>query len=450
MVALLRYAFVLCTLTLVALATGCDGDGDGQVRADDECTNDTTREAMRALDATRITDHAFERFDPRANDDEATCRARRALLTIADLPEGWERQNSSSLDRFGQLPACGLVSTPALIASVAVGFTEDGDAPLADFDFLEQAVYGFKPGYAARALEAARRLCMAQHDQRGQYSEVAFDATKGEGMLAFTHRTGEDSEWSARRIFIRTGDTILAFSALANTSLDLGALTNKVLKESASIGPYPSDAAVLTQDACRLGPASETSEFVQRVSAALLTIDDVAPGYVSDPLEPCGVVAEESGCHSPKALASIGIHLEKRFGGVSHSIDVFPRGESEEVLSRLVQAASQELECRHSLSDGTVILTRYLPVPGEPFGPDVGVIRYKQGEQYQSQGNYVAVAFAMDAAIVSIAIEDVQASTYRPAPITGSVPLSQTQIDELTPLIETARRKLEAVQAQLN
>jgi hypothetical protein len=283
---------------------------------------------------------------------------------------------------------------------------------------------------------SSRSITVALHNSPIAGDEsVAFEATYSGTTL--------DS------IVTRTADVISVLHVSRGAGLDINALGDLIAGRMASIGGVEHLAPARDADVCPPPPSQDTSGGPPGIEQALLTVDDLPIGFVEHP--PCGPRDEMATCgDAPTPESHVFVNFVRRLGWLQQHVQQYQ--DATEAFERANEAASNGRECEDEV-DGVDRTLVFAPVDGSPFGSDVPVWRLtitqlgfrSSGEHVNSKTYYVGVALRAGETLTGIVVPD----RYSYDASFGD-PLDDHAIEELTPIIETARRRLEAIQPQLD
>jgi hypothetical protein len=118
------------------------------------------------------------------------------------------------------------------------------------------------------------------------------------------------------------------------------------------------------------------------------------------------------------------------------------------VFDQIREASARRRACTTDYEGGYELKRTWLPVSGHPFGTDA--IVWQEIREWVGTPQTVVVVVIRDGDVFSgIAYWSGRLSLTTPYPVSGDV-LGVDVAEELAPIVDAARRKLEAVQPQLN
>jgi hypothetical protein len=454
---ILTALLALTALFLGALTVACDADDDhgdrnGTTSATSPaatatrdpgppCTNDATREAQRGSEDFYLPD------------DEAHCRLRPALLALGDLPEGWAVSDDWrpwQWPRDAAVFECG-ISFPDFIAGFEMRFQRAEEAQVLT---MSQEVYALESGAAERAMNALYRSCAlrSQDADNPLSAQLTSAPSAGDDGIALTTSLADIKVLTT---VIRVGDLIAVLRVTDPELIASDDLAKTIARRMALVRPIEPEA--FTNEGCQ--PPSKPDEVATATLAgALLKLEEFPAGWVEDPPEPCGLIGAESDCDEQR-MPDPKAYVETQFAGYSRdfafqSVRLYSRSNATKAWSAIRSAARERSECTISASDVSLRRT-ILPVGGSPFGEGVAVWRVMSWLLPDGESTvYLACAFRVENTIVFLVTapvgEQLGGIGFPNTLIEPYDPVDQFVIDNLTPIIEAARREAEAIQPQLD
>jgi hypothetical protein len=434
------------TFTLAALAIACD---TSDAPPGEPCTNDATREAIRRENSIDVS---------RFPDDEASCRLRRALLKPDDVPSDWSHLEPQSHDFATVLNSyeC-VVPYVGVTAGLRATFLDPNNDGLV----IGHSIASFESRSTERFFAALRRSCrlMADASTPGERFFVSLPDFPhfGDDSLAVELQFDPDSALLTRALYVRYGDILSVLTVTVDQSIDLEKFARIVDARIGSVGDVEPNERSLWAP-CSITPTALPSDpITNALTDSLIELDDLGVGWVEAPSSPCDSPTSTNCEPFPHGAALKRIDFSgPRETHLSQSASLFD--DDQEVtaaLQRARVALQSASECEQIYQDLGTINVEFHIVSGEPFGGDVLVWRTAASGPGVSEPDGspkigITVAFR-DHRLLSAVHAQLGTEQYIPPnDLTAGAPLNSYTLEELTPIIETARRKLAAVQAQLD
>jgi hypothetical protein len=191
--------------------------------------------------------------------------------------------------------------------------------------------------------------------------------------------------------------------------------------------------------------------------SGLLDVTELPAGYVADPLENCESAAlvsstscdrssakKEQASGLGRSIAKVATVFEGHGKRIVEWLLVFIDGKAATLKEVVAQQPGAAYDCSSVTNDGRTIVSNYVPIPGEPFGQGVAVFWFTEHYENQLGTTYVLVQFPVADAVVSLQLSD--RSTLARTPFSAPE-LSAETIEMLSPLVESARAKAQAIQS---
>lgn len=374
----------LATLALIA----CGGGSGGSPRAavdDSSCIDEATATAMNAARDSASADEATpDRWPFAVPDDEAHCRLRRALLTVADLPTGWSAEDFGGSGRAYEDDNVGCKTPlPHPVAGLVVYFHRE-ETPDGEIQAIMQWVYGFEEGGGSDVMAALKRNCplvASSEGSAGDSYEFIDLPSFGDESLAVHDAIGigealEDSDQgNTDQLYIRRGDVVSLFSILTSGDPDVRRVAEMADARLATTGPIPEPTPV-TGQGCATAPTPEP-ERANEISPGLLSLDDMPVGWVHDPPGPCGMIDREGRCDDsghPYSPPTPLVEANTGFSGqreayIANRVALFSAGEAEAFMEGVRQRVGAPRQCSASM-DGRPFVWHYDPLDAPRLGED--------------------------------------------------------------------------------
>lgn len=430
---MVRLAFILFLFGLV-VGVACDDDPSADESATLPCTNDATVEAIQDANAEDTSSDPRTTF--RVADNEIQCRLRRALVTLDDLPQGWE------VSSFGS-GLSGHVYTDDLPAGCRLTYPGYRDALTATFDrsienpsgtsLLMATVIALHEGDGPRVMAALRHSC-AQAGEVDTTWQLVDSPTYADESLAVDQTSFDETPVTVRTHFIRQDDVIAQLSIVPPDVLDAAPLVEGVGSRLAAVGPLP-EPEVVEGTGCL--PEDRMDEPSERLRSLLVTLEDAPAGWIENPPGQCGFIDVSSNCAAwPEAAASATTGFVGWRSSVGHTVKEF-EGDGARILvedvRRTLEAGGSECDVRfgdvtfqwefssiaHSFGDD--VLSWRADSRGLPDGEITMVVVLMRREEYASLVRFTSVGLSFQ----DFRLDD------------------EFYVERISPFVESARQRLD-------
>jgi hypothetical protein len=437
---ILTALLTLTALTLAALTVACGSDASTKDVSGTPCTNDATREAVRSENATTAS------F--RSVDTELRCILRRALLTPDDAPDGWTCMECDTTDYPPEIPAtdCG-IAYPDVINGVRATYLDD------DARVIGHVLYAVEDGAGERIFAALHHSCglLEQEDDSLQKVEVIDDFPRfGDDSVATLFQLDERSV-TTKTLQARYGNVISVIVTSEDSPVPLEDLARLVDKRIKALPDIPRAESQDLTPPCGITPTPEADPRTSIIETALIELEDVGAGLVEDAPSFCLPKRRATTCPAAPTPSAEVTRTFRRGQGftLNEHLALFEVGKAEQALAFFAGDGSAIDTCTQTFDDDTTYTVTAMRIASDPFGPDVIAWRssYTEESTLGRGDNYGAIATAFRVGDTVAIVTQYTASLPEDE---MAEPLSDTDIERLTPIIEAARRKAEAIQPRLD
>lgn len=322
----MRIMVATCTLAALLLALACDSGGK-ELRSLDfrpSCTNQAT---VTAMETSKDFDILL-----RVPDDEPRCRARPALLTLADLPDGWtERQDFAQTG--GALPGRGdpsrgeAAECRVLYPEFSAGLRAEYEVTSSKGGFdslLYHELRLLKPGSAEDLFDALEHSCNLLAADPGYFEGYREPAALdiGDEAFAIEIATGDDAQLT-QIVFVRRGD-LVSKVLLFGPGPAVEPLAQVADARVSQLRPIPQPTEEPNADCPEARRPVEISGEGRILEEALVALEDLPVGWVRYRPDACDRLPETAYCRPPlEGTGPLAVSLfERKPIVVAHSVFV--------------------------------------------------------------------------------------------------------------------------------
>lgn len=288
-------AFAACMLFTVA----CSG-GRSDSPESIPCTNDGTTQAVRTQvmddDPERLATHIAE-GTPRpieVADDEISCRIRKALLTLTEMPSGWSDPLAGELlvgedriyrDSDSQCHVPYAQVSDAVHVSFAMGISTpqpERTPGSSDFAYIDEAILVFSPGAATQFMAAERRACGfgTGQSQSAIGTHTIPLPSIGDEQLGYTYGQPGASGRADSYALIRRGDIVESYLITSRPSKldEIRAIIRRADAKISRDASYLQSTAVAGVATATATPLAGSEEAI--LDSALPDSSDMPPHWI--------------------------------------------------------------------------------------------------------------------------------------------------------------------------
>ncbi len=294
-------AFIAACAAAALIAVACGGGHSShQSRLSLPCTNDATQQAVRTQprdnDPERVDTHAAEGTPKPIEiaDDELTCRIRKTLLTVSDMPAGWSdpllRELLVGEDRIYadsqsqcHVPYAQVIDGVHVDSATGLETPEPAKTPdSSHFAFFDEAVLVFTPGAAQQFMAADRRACGFEVGRAvstfGTHS-IPLPAI-GDEQFGYTYAQAISNETAESYALIRRGDIVESYLIMSRPA-DLDGMRAIIRKADAKIAAQATDLQPTSvANSASATPTLDPTSRQAILDSALPRADQLPAGWV--------------------------------------------------------------------------------------------------------------------------------------------------------------------------